>query len=339
MGCVPIGFAWPLRLVIGLLAVAVPAINVIPVASAQGPTPPWKILVLLYEHTDFSFFDGALSRRVVADLTLEETVFAASEAAAFVGRDIPALASHQMRPSLEVRYPGTITDLEPFCGWWPAPSRIATELDPAFDSVIVMWDSTGTDVNSGQPYNLQNCGGLTLPSGTGQTFRYTAVGRIPTEPIPEHAQARVGTLDTLFLRGDRYRADTVGGQPPAGRFRPLRDGRGLRAGGRDSRRADSPLDLQQPVRLHTRLLLGDDRYRDRSRLLPRNHARGLGEWRARHEGQGQSVIARRRRCANADSLAPRLGDTKGTYQNRAWTAARVEEKHDLGVLPREVSCR
>jgi hypothetical protein len=174
-----IGFAWLLRLVIGLLAVAVLSINVIPVASAQGPTPPWKILVLIYEHTDFSFFDGALSRRVVADLTLEETAFAASEAAAFVERDIPALDSHQMRPSLEVRYPGTITDLEPFCGWWPAPSRIATELDPAFDSVIVIWDSTGTDVNSGQPYNLQNCGGLTLPSGTGQTFSTLQLDAFP----------------------------------------------------------------------------------------------------------------------------------------------------------------
>jgi hypothetical protein len=81
------------------------SINVIPVASAQGPTPPWKILVLIYEHTDFSFSDGALSRRVVADLTVEETAFAASEAVAFVERDIPALDSHQMRPSLEVRYP------------------------------------------------------------------------------------------------------------------------------------------------------------------------------------------------------------------------------------------
>jgi hypothetical protein len=159
-----------LTVVAGLLAVAMRSINVIPVASAQGPTPPWKILVLIYEHTDFSFSDGALSRRVVADLTVEETAFAASEAVAFVERDIPALDSHQMRPSLEVRYPGTITDLDPFCGWWPAPSRVATQLDPAFDSVIVIWDSTGTDVNSGQPYNLQNCGGLTLANGTGQTF-------------------------------------------------------------------------------------------------------------------------------------------------------------------------
>ena len=165
----PIRFACLLTLLVGLAAVAVPATNGIAAASEQGPA--WKILVLIYEHTDFSFADGALLRHVVADLTAGETAFAASEAAAFVDRDIPTLDSHRMRPSLEVRYPGTMADLEAFCGWWPAPWRMAAELcDPAFDSVIVIWDSTGTDVNSGQPYNLQNCGGLTLPNDTGQTF-------------------------------------------------------------------------------------------------------------------------------------------------------------------------
>jgi hypothetical protein len=124
-----IRFAWLLTLVVGLAAVAVPATIGIGAASAQGPTPPWRILVLIYEHTDFSFTDGPLSRRVVAGLSAEETAFAASEAAAFVERDIPVLDSHRMRPSLEVRYPGTIADLEPFCGWWPAPWRIAADLD------------------------------------------------------------------------------------------------------------------------------------------------------------------------------------------------------------------
>ena len=174
-----IRFAWLLALLVGLAAAAVPATNSIAASAAPGPTPPWKILVLIYEHTDFSFADGAISRRVVADLTAEETAFAAFEAAAFVRRDIPALDSHQMRPALEVRYPGTIVDLEPFCGWWPAPWRIAGELDPAFDSVIVIWDSTGTDINSGQPYNLQNCGGLTLPNGAGQTFSTLQIDAYP----------------------------------------------------------------------------------------------------------------------------------------------------------------
>ena len=116
---------------------------------------------------------------MVADLTPEEMAFAASEAGAFVGRDIPALDSYQMRPTLEVRYPGTIVDLEPACGWWPAPWRIAGDLDSAFDSVIVIWDSTGTDVNSGQPYNLQDCGGLTLPTGDGQTFSALQIDGFP----------------------------------------------------------------------------------------------------------------------------------------------------------------
>ena len=174
-----IRFAWLFALLVGLAATAVLAINGIAASAAPGPTPPWKILVLIYEHTDFSFADGAISRRVVADLTAEETAFAASEAAAFVRRDIPALDSHQMRPALEIRYPGTILDLEPFCGWWPAPWRIAGDLESAFDSIIVIWDSTGTDVNSGQPYNLQNCGGLTQPNGTGQTFSALQIDGYP----------------------------------------------------------------------------------------------------------------------------------------------------------------
>ena len=175
-----IRFAWLLTLVVGLTAVAVPATTDIGVVSAQGPTPPWKILVLIYEHTDFSFTDGILLRRVVAGLSAEETAFAASEAATFVERDIPVLDRHRMRPSLEIRYPGTIADLEPFCGWWPAPGRIAGDLDATFDSVIVIWDSTGTDVNSGQPYNLQNCAGLALPNGTGQTFSTLQIDGFPS---------------------------------------------------------------------------------------------------------------------------------------------------------------
>ena len=107
-----IRFARLLALLVGLAAAAVPATNSVDVSAAPGPTPPWKILVLIYEHTDFSFADGANSRRVVADLTAEETAFAAFEAAAFVGRDIPALDSRQMRPALEIRYPvQTLPDL------------------------------------------------------------------------------------------------------------------------------------------------------------------------------------------------------------------------------------
>ena len=53
-----IRFAWLLTLVVGLAAVAAPATNGIGAASAQGPTLPWKILVLIYEHTDFSFAEA-----------------------------------------------------------------------------------------------------------------------------------------------------------------------------------------------------------------------------------------------------------------------------------------
>jgi hypothetical protein len=205
-------FAWLFALLVGLAAAAVPAINGIAVSAAPGPTPPWKILVLIYEHTDFSLADGAISRRVVADLTAEETAFAASEAAAFVRRDIPALDSHQMRPALEVRYPGTIVDLEPFCGWWPAPWRIAGDLDSAFDSVIVIWDSTGTDVNSGQPYN---CGGLTLPNGAGQTFSTLQIDGYPPNQFRNTLKHEWGHAILLY-----YEATGIAPAPGVDNHRP-----------------------------------------------------------------------------------------------------------------------
>ena len=43
----------------------------------------------------------------------------------------------------------------------------------------MIWDSTGTDVNSGQPHNLQNCAGLALPNGTGQTFSTLQIDGFP----------------------------------------------------------------------------------------------------------------------------------------------------------------
>jgi hypothetical protein len=103
-------------------------------------------------------------------MTAEEASRAAGQATAFVTQDVPALDSNEMVPSLTIRYPSTLTDLDGFCGWWPSPRVTAAALDPAFDSVIVIWDSSGTDVNTGSAFNLQNCGGLTLPNGTGQTY-------------------------------------------------------------------------------------------------------------------------------------------------------------------------
>ena len=131
----------PLAAILGTLLL-VPALA--PAVGAAPVAPGWKILVLIYERTDFTFADGATTRRVVAQMTSQERQRAASSATAFVTKDVPALTSRQMLPTLEVRYPSTIRDLDPFCGWWPAPWKIAPDLDPAFDSVIVIWDSRGT---------------------------------------------------------------------------------------------------------------------------------------------------------------------------------------------------
>jgi hypothetical protein len=149
-----------------------------PSAALAARAPGWNILVLIYQNTDFTFYDGSVTRHVVAQMTPDETSVATSQSNAFVTQDIPALDSNEMVPTATIRYPGTLTDLDAFCGWWPSPRVTASALDPAYDSVIVIWASTGTDVNSGTRYDLQNCGGLTLPNGTGQTYSTFQVGSL-----------------------------------------------------------------------------------------------------------------------------------------------------------------
>ena len=141
-------------------------------SATDVENPRWKILVLIYSTTDFTYTDGSGSQhRVVASMTQEEKDRAANAATRFFEVDVPALTSGNMRPILTIRYPDrALTELEPFCGYWPSRASTAPELDPALDSVVVIWDSSGTDVNTGQPSNLQNCGGLTVPNGTGQTY-------------------------------------------------------------------------------------------------------------------------------------------------------------------------
>lgn len=162
------------RSIRSFLALSLLALTLLPTSTAAAApasgNPSWRILVLVYERTDFTFTDGTVTRRVVAQMTDAEKQLAADASTAFFTKDVPELNSRSMLPTVTIRYPGTITDLEPFCGWWPAPWKIASALDPSFDSVVVIWDSSGTDVSSSQSFNLQNCGGLALPNGTGQTF-------------------------------------------------------------------------------------------------------------------------------------------------------------------------
>lgn len=137
------------------------------------PHPRWNILVLIYRDTNFTYRDNfGVQHQVMASMTQDEIAQAADAARQFVEQDIPALNSANMLPRLTIRYPErALTALAPNgTGWWPAPENTAGELDPAFDSVIVIWDPRATDQVTGQPIWIGSAAGLTPAMGTGQTY-------------------------------------------------------------------------------------------------------------------------------------------------------------------------
>jgi uncharacterized repeat protein (TIGR01451 family) len=138
--------------------------------TAAGPA--WKILTLIYDSADVTINDNGTLRHVVAHMPADDRNFATAEATAFATQDIPALTSGAMVPTIEIRYPGTLTSLDPLqdCGGWPSRANTAAALDPGFDAVIVLWYGTGTDVNTGQQVFLSCEGGLTPSNSTGQTY-------------------------------------------------------------------------------------------------------------------------------------------------------------------------
>ena len=148
----------------------------------NGPMPTWNVLVLVYQLTDFTYTDsGAVEHRVIASMTTNELQQAAQAAQDFVNTDVPALSSGHSQPQVTVRYPTqTINDLTPYNTdtWWLGSDDIAQDLDPAFDSVIVVWDSAGTNIKTGTPEDLS--GGeyetLSPDRGTGQTYTLLTAG-------------------------------------------------------------------------------------------------------------------------------------------------------------------
>jgi probable HAF family extracellular repeat protein len=139
-----------------------------------GMSTSWKILVLIYGRTDQSWTDSAgVSHHVIAQMTQAEKDAAADSARQFVEADIPRLTSGAMVPSVTVRFPTrTLTNLqpEPGGGFSPSPSNTAPERDPAFDSVIVIWDPRGMSQLTGQPEWIGAAAGLAYPMGIGQTY-------------------------------------------------------------------------------------------------------------------------------------------------------------------------
>lgn len=136
------------------------------------PHPRWDILVLIYRDTDFTVDVSGITHRYVASMTQDEMQQAAEAATQFAIQDIPRLTSGNMLARIEIRYPDRVlTQLSSFGdGWWPAPTDTAPERDPAFDSVIVIWDPRATDLTTGQPVWIGAAAGLTPSMGTGQTY-------------------------------------------------------------------------------------------------------------------------------------------------------------------------
>jgi hypothetical protein len=141
---------------------------------ASDPHPRWKVLVLVYGGTDFTYTDQSGTHHVIGQTPPEQVTAAGAAATQFVNADIPALNSGNMIPELTVRYPGTLRHLSWLGdGWWPSPADTAPERDAAFDSVIVIWQPTVVDQDTGQRLWIGNAAGLTPPMGTDQA--YTAI--------------------------------------------------------------------------------------------------------------------------------------------------------------------
>jgi len=138
-----------------------------------NPHPSWRILVLIYRDTDFSYTDSSgTAHHVVASMTQYEVDQAANAARQFVENDIPALTSGNMTPTVTIGYPDrALTKLSPnSSGWWPSPQDTVTERDPAFDSVIVIWDPRTVDQITGQSIWIGSAAGLTPAMGTSQAY-------------------------------------------------------------------------------------------------------------------------------------------------------------------------
>ena len=139
----------------------------------DGTHPSWKILVLIYDKTDAVVTDtSGVTHHMVAAMTPAEVERAALAATQFVDTDIPALTSGNMIPELTIRYPDhALTQLEPYGqGWWPSAMNTAPDRDPAFDSVIVIWDPRVVDQYTGTHHWIGGGAGLTTPMGTSQTY-------------------------------------------------------------------------------------------------------------------------------------------------------------------------
>lgn len=158
-------------------------IRVTPILPTD-PHPGWKFLFLIYGTTDFRYVDASgAEHHVRGSLTDSQRQAAANAARQFVLEDIPLLTSGNMIPTVEVRFPTRpLTQLSPIGGgWWPAPVDTLPEHDPAFDSVLVVWNPDVVDEATGRTTSLASFGGLALHTGTGQTYAAQIIGSINSQ--------------------------------------------------------------------------------------------------------------------------------------------------------------
>ena len=79
--------------------------------------PQWKILVLIYSTTDFTYTDGSGQHHVIASMTQSEIDRANVASNIFTTTDIPALTSGYMVPLLTIRYPNHAINGTQFFLW------------------------------------------------------------------------------------------------------------------------------------------------------------------------------------------------------------------------------
>ena len=195
--------------------------------QATDPHPSWKILALIYDRTDFTYSDAAgVTHHYYGELTQEEKDQIEQQMTQFVEEDIPSLTSGNMIPTLTIRHPDqALTQFSYFYngGWSPTPEDVAANLDPAFDSVIVIWNPWVLDDATDETIFMGAHAGLAHWMGTDQTYDaivsdaatryghrnvfrhewghsilyfYDAYGTAPRPPVDNHAW---GTPETQYV--------------------------------------------------------------------------------------------------------------------------------------------
>jgi len=156
------------------LLVSVAGLNVgAPSARAAASNPTWKIQVVVYKYTDFTYSDGGGgSHHLVGSMVPSDVSLATSDVTTFAHSDIPALSSGNQRPVVSVKLvDAPLTKFEhDGDGFTPSPVTTAADLDPTADSHIVLWESVGWDFSTATSKNIAHSGGLTWNQGRTSTF-------------------------------------------------------------------------------------------------------------------------------------------------------------------------